>query len=97
MNMPENSDSIGPGILAAVCNPATELKQTVGQMAKHTKYISKSDEEFFVNEKDSIYQWLFEQFSNKHPNLKISPELVQELRQGLRREVVKESQDCTLL
>jgi hypothetical protein len=47
---------------------------------KHTKFISKSDEEFFQNEKDSIYYWLFDQFKEKHPNLKISEELVEELR-----------------
>ena len=95
--VPDNTDSVGPGILAAICPPNAELDHNRSSLSKQTKYISKSNEEFFTNEKDSIYWWLFEQYAKRYPNMKVTDELVAELKSGLKTEVEASNQECTLL
>lgn len=81
----ENHQIIQAGIKAAVCSErkaAIFMNENREGILKHVKFITNSEEKRFLEEKQSILLWMFENYLKKNKKLGISQDVVDELKQS---------------
>jgi hypothetical protein len=81
-----SSDSHQPiqaGLKAALCSErkaSIYLNQNRDGVLNNVKFITKSEEKPFIEEKQSIFLWMFENFMRKNKKLGITQDLLSELK-----------------
>lgn len=91
-------DAIGPGLLVSICNEKKariQMKQLKIGMQSNIKMICEADYDEFLEEKDSIYIWLFENYKKRNVKLKVDDALTEEFKQALATPV--EESRCNLI
>lgn len=94
----QDLEQIGPGLLVSICNEKKariQMKQLKLNMQSNMKVICEADYDEFLEEKDSIYTWLFENYKKRNLKLKIDEALTEEFKLALCAPV--EESSCNLI
>ena len=81
----ENHQIIQAGIKAAVCSERKAsifMNENRDGVLNNVKFITKSEEKQFMEEKQSILIWMFENYAKKNKKLGIGQELIDELKES---------------
>ncbi|OMJ96367.1 hypothetical protein SteCoe_118 [Stentor coeruleus] len=81
----ETHQIIPAGIKAAICSErkaAILMKENRDGVLKHVKFITKSEESPYVEEKHAIFMWMFENYLKKNKKLNITPQHIGELKKS---------------
>lgn len=62
------------------------MKERGHELLKNVTFICPSDESPFLEEKESVYLWMFENYRKKAKKTKISDEVLNQLKTGLKEE-----------
>ena len=93
----ENHQIIPAGIKAAICSERKAeilMKENREGLLKNVKFITKSDESPYSEEKQGVILWMFENYMKKNKKISISQQLVNELKEYFNKA---NSASCSIL
>jgi len=85
----ENHQTIQAGIKAAVCSErkaAIFMNENREGILKDVKFVTNGEDKMFLEEKQSILLWMFENYLKKNKKLRTSQDLMNELKQSFEAQ-----------
>lgn len=92
----ENHQVISAGIKAAICSErkaAMLMKENRDGVLKNLKFITDSDESPFIEERQAILVWMFENYAKKNKKMNINQQIVEEFKNSFK----KSSSTCSVV